>query len=151
MELVIKKYQELTLDELYEILKVRAEVFVVEQHCVYQDMDDFDQCAVHVFLRDDDGIQAYLRVIEPGKAGEDAAIGRVLSKKRRCGLGTEIVYAGIEAAKSRMHASKIRIAAQTYVRSLYENIAFKQSSEEFMEDGIPHIEMILSIDQKNLV
>ena len=63
----------------------------------------------------------------------------------------EIVYAGIEAAKSRMHASKIRIAAQTYVRSLYENIGFKQSSEEFMEDGIPHIEMILSIDQKNLV
>ena len=136
MELVIKKYQELTSDELYEILKVRAEVFVVEQHCVYQDMDNLDQCAVHIYLRDDDGIQA----------GEDVVIGRVLSKKRRCGLGTEIVSAGIEVAKSRMHASKIRIAAQTYVRSLYENIGFKQSSEEFMEDDIPHIEMILSMD-----
>ena len=109
-------------------------------------MDNLDQCAVHIYLRDDDGIQAYLRVIEPGKAGEDVVIGRVLSKKRRCGLGTEIVSAGIEVAKSRMHASKIRIAAQTYVRSLYENIGFKQSSEEFMEDDIPHIEMILSMD-----
>ena len=114
-------------------------------------MDNLDQCAVQIYLRDDGGIQAYLRVIEPGKAGEDVVIGRVLSKKRRCGLGAEIVSAGIEVAKSRMHASKIRIAAQTYVRSLYENIGFKQSSEEFMEDGIPHIEMILSIDQKNLV
>ena len=87
MELVIKKYQELTSDELYEILKVRAEVFVVEQHCVYQDMDNLDQCAVHIYLRDDDGIQAYLRVIEPGKAGEDVVIGRVLSKKAALRLG----------------------------------------------------------------
>ena len=101
MELVIKKYQELTSDELYEILKVRAEVFVVEQHCVYQDMDDLDQCAVHIYLRDDDEIQAYLRVIEPGKAGEDVVIGRVLSKKRRCGLGTEIVSAGIECTRQK--------------------------------------------------
>lgn len=149
MELIIKKYQELTLDELYEILKIRADVFVVEQNCVYQDMDDFDKCAIHVYLRDENGIQAYLRVIEPGKMGEEAIIGRVLSKKRRCGFGTKIVLAGIEVAKLRMHASKIRIAAQTYARSLYEKVGFIQNSEEFMEDGIPHIEMLLSIDQKH--
>lgn len=150
MELVIKKYNELTLNELYEILKVRSEVFVVEQNCVYQDVDDLDQYAIHIYLRDKDGIQAYLRVIEAGKAHEEVAIGRVLisQQKRRCGLATKILFAGIEEAKKQMNASKIKIEAQTYAKSLYENIGFKQCSDEFLEDGIPHIEMIFDMSER---
>lgn len=150
MELVIKKYQELTLDELYEILKIRSEVFVVEQNCVYQDVDDLDQYAIHIYLRDEDGIQAYLRVIEAGRAHEEVAIGRVLvhPRKRRYGLATKILLAGIEEAKNQMNAGKIKIEAQTYAKSLYENIGFKQCSDEFLEDGIPHIEMILNLSER---
>lgn len=145
MELIVKRYDELTLEELYEILKVRQEVFVIDQNCVFQDLDGLDQYALHIFLCDDSGIQAYLRLIEAGKSYEEVTIGRVLSKKRRCGLGTKIMLAGIEEAKDRMNATKIKIAAQSHAKTFYENMGFQQSSEEFMEEGIPHIEMILDI------
>ena len=145
MELIVKKFNELSIDELYEILKLRADIFIIEQNCPYADIDNKDQFAYHVYLRDGDGIQAYLRVIEAGVAFEEAAIGRVIARKRRCGLGTQILYAGIEVAKNRMNASRIKIEAQTYARSFYEQVGFRQSSEEFLEDGIPHIEMILNI------
>lgn len=150
MELVIKKYNELTLNELYGILRIRSEVFVVEQNCVYQDVDDLDQDSIHIYLRDEEGMQAYLRVIEAGKAQTEVAIGRVLvhPRKRRCGLATKILLAGIEVAKNHMNAAKIKIEAQTYAKSLYENVGFKQCSDEFLEDGIPHIEMILDMNEK---
>ena len=143
MESAVKTFNELTLEELYEILKVRAEVFVVEQNCAYQDLDELDKFVLHVYIRDESGIQAYLRVIEAGRAYDETAIGRVLSKKRRCGLGTEIVRLGISAAKERMGAEKIRIAAHVYARGLYEKLGFRQCGGEFLEDGIPHIEMLL--------
>lgn len=149
MELNIKKFNELTLDELYEILKVRADIFVVEQNCVYQDLDDLDKCAIHIYLRDDNGIQAYLRLIEPGKVYKEAAIGRVLSKKRHCGLATQIILAAIKEAQQQMNTRKIKLAAQVYARSLYEKIGFRQCSDEFLEDGIPHIEMILEIRESS--
>ena len=145
MDLVIKRFEELSLTELYDILKLRVDIFVVEQNCPYHEIDDKDKNAYHVFLKDDDGIQAYLRVIGAGAAFDEVSIGRVVTRKRRCGLGTKILEAGIKTAKEKMNASKIEIEAQTYARSLYEKVGFQKVSEEFLEDGIPHIRMILKI------
>lgn len=145
MDLVIKRFEELSLTELYDILKLRVDIFVVEQNCPYHEIDDKDKKAYHVFLKDDDGIQAYLRVIGAGAAFDEVSIGRVVTRKRRCGLGTKILEAGIKTAKEKMNASKIEIEAQTYARSLYEKVGFQKVSEEFLEDGIPHIRMILKI------
>lgn len=141
MELVVKHFRDLTTEELFEIYKLRVEVFVVEQNCPYQEVDDADLVAFHLYLKDETGIQAYLRVLPKGTTHEEVSIGRVISVKRRCGLGTQIVKAGIAAAKEEFDAERIVIGAQTYARKLYENVGFVQSGEEFLEDGIPHISM----------
>ena len=141
MELFVKHFSELSAQELFEIYKLRVSVFVVEQKCYYQEVDDADKTAYHVWLRDGDGIQAYARVLPCGAAFPEVAIGRVLAVKRRCGLGSRIVAAAIDTAKERLHADTITIEAQTYARKLYENFGFRQTSEEFLEDGIPHIQM----------
>ncbi|MDQ0205079.1 GNAT family N-acetyltransferase [Pectinatus haikarae] len=145
MELVVKRFEELSTSELYEILKARFAVFVVEQKCLYQDLDDKDLHAYHVFLRDENTVQAYLRVIDKGFAFPEVTIGRVLTMKRRCGLGSKIVASGIQVAKERMKADKIKIAAQLYVKTLYEKAGFQQTSDEFLECDIPHIQMTLTI------
>jgi ElaA protein len=146
MKIVAKKYNDSTLDELFEILKVRAEVFVVEQKCNYQDMDDIDKCSIHIFMIDKSGIQAYLRLIEPGKVCDYPAIGRVLSKVRRKGYATEIMKVAISEAKKQFNAARVKLSAQVYVRELYDKLGFKQTSEEFLDVGIPHIDMILDIE-----
>ena len=145
MELTVKHFSELNAKELFEIYKLRVSVFVVEQECPYQEVDDADRSAYHVWLRDEDGIEAYARVLPAGVAFPTAAIGRVIAVKRRCGLGTKIVAAAIDTARDRLGADKITIEAQTYARSLYEKAGFRQTSEEFLEDGIPHIRMELEL------
>lgn len=145
MELVVKHFSELTAKELFEIYKLRVSVFVVEQKCPYQEVDDADRTAYHLWLKDADGIEAYARVLPQGAAFPTAAIGRVIAVKRRCGLGGKIVEAAIRVAKATLHADKLTIEAQVYARSLYEKHGFQQSSEEFLEDGIPHIQMQLSL------
>lgn len=144
MELVVKHFSELTPDEIFEIYKLRVSVFVVEQNCPYQEVDDADKAAYHLYMKDDTGIQAYLRVLPKGAVHDEVAIGRVISVKRRCGFGTQIVKAGIAVARERLHAQSIVIGAQTYARKLYENVGFRQSGDEYLEDGIPHIPMTLS-------
>lgn len=144
MELILKHFRELTLDELADIYRLRVSVFVVEQNCPYQEIDAADKTAYHLYLKDGDGIQAYARVLPPGTTFETCSIGRVLSKKRRCGLGTQIVNAAIAAAKEKFSADVITIEAQVYARSLYEKAGFIQISDEFLEDGIPHILMQFS-------
>ena len=129
MELAVKTFQELTADELYELLRLRAEVFVVEQTCVYQDLDGKDRAALHLLLREGETLQAYARVLPAGTAFPTA------------GLGRAVVAAGIRAAREKLGAEEITIEAQSYVRGLYEGFGFRQSSEEFLEDGIPHIQM----------
>lgn len=143
MELVVKHFKALSLEELYEILRVRAAVFVVEQTCVYQDLDEKDQSAYHVFLKDDKGIKAYLRVLDKGVSYEDASIGRVLTVDRGCGLGEKIVTEGIKVAKEKFQADRIRISAQLYAKGFYEKAGFKQVSDEYLEDGIVHVAMVL--------
>ena len=143
MEYVVKKYDELTRDELFEIYKLRLAVFVVEQRCPYQDVDDFDKFALHIKIVENGEILAYLRVLPAGTVFDDVSIGRVIAVRRRQGFGTLIVQAGIRAAYERFGAKKIVLEAQTYARGLYEKLGFVQTSEEFLEDGIPHIKMEL--------
>lgn len=142
MDLIIKHFNELTTKELYDIYKLRVSVFVVEQKCPYQEADEADQVAYHVWLENESRIHAYLRVLPKGAVFDDVSIGRVIAVKRRCGLGSQILAAGIQAAKEKFGAERIVIEAQTYARKLYENAGFVQTSEEFLEDGIPHIQMM---------
>ena len=142
MQLHVKRFQELTLDELYAILKLRVDVFVVEQSCPYAELDGFDRDALHIWLRDEDGIKAYVRVLDKGVKSEHAALGRVIAVKRHMGLGTRIVQAGLDAAREYFGAAAVYIEAQTYARGLYEKLGFRQISDEFLEDGIPHIQML---------
>lgn len=143
MELVIKAFDQLTAAELYEILKLRVSVFVVEQKCPYQELDGKDAGAYHVYLRDVTGIQAYVRVLAPGTTFPEASIGRAIAVKRRCGLGSRIVKEGIQVAKEKWNPSAIRIEAQVYAKKFYESLGFRQVSKEFWEDGILHIQMLL--------
>ena len=145
MELVVKHFSELSAEELFEIYKLRVSIFVVEQNCPYQEVDDADRVAYHLWLKDEDGIEAYARVLPQGAAFPTASIGRVIAVKRRCGLGSKIVEAAIDVAKTKFRAEKLTIEAQVYARSLYEKHGFYQTSEEFLEDGIPHIQMQLNL------
>ena len=145
MNLRIKRFNELTVDELYTILRLRVSVFVVEQRCAYPEIDDLDQEAVHVWLEDEDGIEAYLRILDRGVESEHCAIGRVITVKRRCGLGSRIMREGIRVAEEQFDADVIYLEAQTYAREFYERLGFRQISEEFVLDGIPHVKMILEI------
>lgn len=145
METVIKKFAELTTDELFAIYKLRTAVFVVEQQCPYQDIDDLDKAAYHVWLKDENVIAAYLRVLPAGTQFETAGIGRVIAARRRMGYGSAVLAEGIKVAKERLGADVITVEAQTYARGLYEKAGFIQTSEEFLEDGIPHIRMTLSL------
>lgn len=142
MKLVISRFDELTARELFKIYQLRVSVFVVEQQCPYQEVDEADRAAYHVWMEDEDGIAAYLRVIPAGVNFDDVSLGRVIAVRRRCGLGTKIVSAGICVAREKLGAKRIVIEAQTYARGLYEKLGFRQISEEFLEDGIPHIRML---------
>ncbi len=144
-DLYVKHFHELTVDELYEILKLRVSVFVVEQNCPYMEVDDLDQSAIHVYLKDENGIQAYLRVMDKNISRKYVSIGRVIAVKRRCGLGSQILREGIRQAIESFGAKEIYLEAQTYAKALYEKQGFKQISEEFLEDGIPHVKMILEV------
>jgi ElaA protein len=145
MELCVKSFDELTAEEVYDLLALRTAVFVVEQQCPYQDADGLDKQALHVLLRDENGIRAYLRVLDKGVYGEEVRIGRVIAVERRQGLGSRVLAAGIGAAKERFGAETIAVEAQVYAKGLYEKQGFRTVSEEFLEDGIPHVKMILEI------
>lgn len=146
MELVVKRFDELTLNELHAIYKLRVGVFVVEQSSPYQDVDDADKVAYHIWLQDETGIQAYARVLPQGTTFADASIGRVIAVKRRCGLGSRIVQEAIRTAKEKFAAQQLTIEAQVYARGLYEKFGFVQTSEPFLDAGVPHIQMQMKIE-----
>lgn len=143
MELHVKRFSELTTEELYRLLRLRVSVFVVEQNCPYMELDDHDQAALHVWFEDRDGIRAYLRILDAGAVSEYVTIGRVIAVKRRCGMGSRILSEGIRIAKEALGAEKIYVEAQVYAKGMYEKLGFRQISEEFLEDGIPHVKMLL--------
>lgn len=143
MEIVSKHFSHLTIDELYEILKMRCEVFVLEQNCPYLDIDGLDKDAYHIFLKDGDKFLASLRVLPKKTAFDKVSIGRVLCTERRRGYATLILKEAIKTAREKLGADTIVLEAQTYAVSLYEKLGFKIISDEFLEDGIPHVKMEL--------
>ena len=145
LQLYAKRFEELSNQELYRLLKLRVDVFVVEQHCPYPELDDRDQQALHVWLADEDGIAACLRILPGGRHGAQATFGRVIAARRRCGLGSRIVSEAIRLAQEQFAAQAIYLEAQTYAVGLYEKQGFRRVGEEFLEDGIPHVGMLLTL------
>lgn len=143
MNFIIKNFFDLTITELYQILQLRSEVFVVEQDCVYQDIDFKDQKALHILGVKNDTIIAYTRIFKPGHYFENASIGRVVVKEseRKFGYGHELMNVSIQAIETEFKVTKITISAQKYLKKFYESHQFKQVGEEYLEDGIPHIRM----------
>jgi len=139
----IKRFDELTLDELYNILQLRNEVFIVEQNCIYKDLDGKDRSAWHLMATEDDKLIAYTRILPPGVSYNDPAIGRVVTSpsKRRSGLGRELMKRSIEACEKLFGTTSITLSAQVYLKSFYGSFGFIVMGEEYLEDGIPHIEM----------
>jgi predicted GNAT family N-acyltransferase len=140
-----KSFQELTVDELYELLRVRSEVFVVEQDCVYQDLDNDDKKSIHLWLTVAGKVIALARVCPAGTHMKEISIGRVITTERGKGYGKQIMLQAIEAAKKYFDAKQIDIEAQEYARGFYESVGFEQSSDTFILDGIPHIKMTLRL------
>ena len=145
LDIRIKTFQELSIEELYALLQLRSEVFVVEQDCVYQDVDGKDQKALHVLGFKNELLVAYTRVFKPGDYFEYASIGRVVVREneRQFKYGYDIMNASILAIKSRYLEDTIKISAQTYLKRFYNNLGFHKVGEEYLEDGIPHIGMLL--------
>ena len=143
MDFLIKSFNELNTTELYNILQLRSEVFVVEQDCVYQDVDFKDQKALHVFGFKNDKIIAYTRIFKPGDYFKNASIGRVVvaANERKYGFGHDLIKASIKAIKTHFNVDEITISAQKYLKKFYETHQFIQVGEEYLEDGIPHIRM----------
>ena len=141
MTLHKKTFQELTTAELYELLRIRSDVFVVEQNCPYQDLDYDDQAAIHLWLTDRDRIVALCRVCPAGTHMEEVSIGRVITTVRGKGYGKQIMLAGMDAAREHFGATRIDLEAQEYAKGFYEQVGFRQSSDPFILDGIPHIRM----------
>ena len=142
MNLHIKTFEQLSSTELYEILKARSAVFVVEQTCPYQDIDGGDYESLHVYL-EEGKILAYLRCYEQDE--HTARIGRVLTKERGKGLGRPLMEAGIQAVREHYKANSVYIEAQCYAIGFYNKFGFEVCGEEFLEDGIPHVPMTLDL------
>ena len=144
LNIEVKKFSELKLTELYDILQLRSEVFVVEQDCVYQDIDGKDAEALHIIGFKKGKIVAYTRCFKPGYYFEQAAIGRVVVKEteRKFGYGHEIMKASDKAISEYYKTSSIKLSAQQYLIKFYESHGYKTSGDGYLEDGIPHIAMV---------
>ena len=146
MRWVLKKFQELTPDELYALLRLRAEVFVVEQTCAFQDLDNIDQPSYHLlgFLQDE--LVAYTRLVPPGISYTAASIGRVVTSPahRKKGFGKLLMQESIKVCDQLFGKNTIMIGAQCYLIEFYSSLGFVPSGEVYLEDGIEHIEMTLT-------
>jgi ElaA protein len=140
----LKRFKELTVDELYDILRLRSEVFVVEQHCVFLDMDGIDQVSYHLMGYEGEELAAYTRLLPAGKTGKLPSIGRVVisPRHRGKGRGKELMEKSISETIRLFGNGPIKIGAQLYLRNFYSALGFEQTSEVYMEDGIEHIEMV---------
>ncbi|MBO3096780.1 GNAT family N-acetyltransferase [Gelidibacter pelagius] len=144
LNIFTKTFKELSIDELYAILQLRSEVFVVEQDCVYQDIDYKDQNALHVMGYKNDQLVAYTRVFKPDDYFDHAGIGRVLVRagERHLKYGYDIMEASIHLIEEVYNETKIKISAQTYLKRFYNNLGFVEVGDDYLEDGIPHIAML---------
>jgi ElaA protein len=144
---LLKKFEALTPYQLYAILQLRNEVFVVEQNCVFQDADDKDQNAHHLMGFVDNKLVAYTRLVPQGEAYDEASIGRVVTAPslRRTGAGRELMVKSIDTLYNVFGKQPIKIGAQLYLKKFYESFGFHQISEVYLEDGIEHIHMLLNV------
>jgi ElaA protein len=144
LDVSVKKFSEISSSELYAILQLRSEVFVVEQDCVYQDIDYKDQKALHILGYKNEKLVAYTRIFKPGDYFNEASIGRVVvaQNQRKFGYGFVIMQHSIKAVKEYFNETIIKISAQKYLKKFYESLNFEQVGEEYLEDNIPHIPMI---------
>jgi len=144
MNWVVKKFSELSSDELYEILKLRSEVFVVEQECIYEDCDGKDKKSYHLFAEQNGEILVYLRILERGVSYSEISIGRVLASKKYRGRGfaKQMMLRAIEFIERYLMENEIRISAQVYLLNFYSSFGFVKVSDAYLEDDIPHIEML---------
>lgn len=142
-----KSFDELNVHELYAILRLRTEVFVVEQECVFQDMDNKDQLSYHICGWQNNELIAYTRLVPAGVSYKEAAIGRVITapSARGTGLGKELMRYSIERLYERWGKQAIKLGAQLHLKKFYESFGFEQTSDIYIEDGIPHIEMLFPI------
>lgn len=147
MEMVwnTKTFEDLSVNELYAILKLRSEVFVVEQECVFLDMDDKDQKSLHLMGWIGNELVAYCRILPPGLSYREPSIGRVVSSPRfrKTGAGREMMTRAIFLTKNLFDNQPIRIGAQLYLSNFYSSLGFEPQGDIYLEDGIKHIEMIL--------
>ncbi|MBI49221.1 MAG: GNAT family N-acetyltransferase [Crocinitomicaceae bacterium] len=144
----ISEWEDLSRDELYACLRLRIDVFVVEQDCPYPELDGKDQYSLHLFSENLDismgnSVKAYLRIVKPGVSYNEPSIGRVAIAKsiRGNGLGKEIMKKALDECSNRWPNSGVRISAQKYLVKFYEDLGFKVTSETYLEDGIPHVQM----------
>ena len=146
MKINTKTFNNLNIEELYEILRLRAEVFVVEQDCVYQDIDNKDKKALHVLGMKNGRLIAYTRCFKPGDYFDEASIGRVVvdAKERKYGYGHDILKESINRIEKTFNTTTIKLSAQQYLTKFYESHGFNQVGEGYLEDGIPHIAMLKS-------
>lgn len=139
-----KYFNELTTQELYDLLRLRSEIFVVEQNCIYQDIDGKDDKALHVLGFKDGKLVAYTRILRPGEYFDEAVIGRVAvsANERSYKYGRDIMIASLDAVNRHFDTTEIRLSAQVYLKRFYNDLGFREVGKEYLEDGIPHIEML---------
>jgi ElaA protein len=144
LQWILKRFDELTPHELYAVLQLRNEVFVVEQNCVFQDADDKDQASYHLLGLLNNKLVAYTRLVPPGVIYEQPSIGRVVTSPahRGTGAGKLLIQVSIEKTNELFGINPIKIGAQLYLKKFYEGFGFQQISDVYMEDGIPHIYML---------
>lgn len=144
MEWILKKFNQLTPDELYEIIKLRVEIFIVEQNCPYQDLDDKDLVSYHLFLKDNDEIIAVLRIIPEYVSYDEMSIGRVVVKKthRGRGIAKSMMKKAMEFIVNDLGKNSIKLSGQAYLTDFYQELGFKKVSDEYLEDGIKHFQFL---------
>jgi len=142
----IKKFSKLSLDELYSIMALRSEIFVVEQNCIYNDVDGKDKSSMHMWIEEKGRIVAYMRVVDKGISYDEASIGRVVVAReaRGRGLAKKIILEGITYITEKLGEKKITIGAQEYLTEFYRKLGFVDISDVYEEDGIPHLDMQFS-------
>ena len=144
---LVKNFSELDNNEIYEILKLRSEVFVVEQKCIYQDRDNKDQKAIHLLLKKNNEIIAYTRIFKSGEYYKNPSIGRVVVCKKERGkdFGKKVMRKSINYIKENIEGNKIELSAQKYLDKFYRELGFYVEGEEYLEDGIPHQRMFFDL------
>lgn len=144
MDWELKRFDQLSLTELYQILKSRVDIFVVEQECPYPEIDGIDPDCLHLFKKDQNQIVAYARLVPKGILDPDPMIGRIIvgNEYRKLGYGRALLNQAISVITDQWHEKEIKLQGQVYLRDFYRSLGFKEVSEPYLEDGIPHVDMI---------